>query len=660
MYRVIFVLFLVSISSVYSKEKIDSIRHYKLGEIIATSKKKVKTIHKSTAATKNYFQIQNKDPESLSDIISEIPSAKINTNSRGESLIYLRGSGERQIGVYFDGAYFNIPWDNRLDLSLIPTDIIGQLQVENATSSVLKGANILGGTLEINSLNIDSEGYHGIINIQGADGGRKNISLTQDGRNGNFSYIFNYSYLNSDGIMLPNLDENINYQDSKSNLRTNSDINRNSFFGRVMYDFENTKIGLSYSGLRSDKGVAPEATASEKKVRFWRYNNWNRDFINANIKHKFNDNFNVNSTIWYDKFGQDITKYTDLSYSVIDNIQNDKDNSYGGRLLFNYLLNDDNDINFIMNYHGTQHEVRVDDSVLVYSQDLLSIAANYELSIDELVLEAGVGYDYLKTPKTGGSVENEGNTNTDFSMQLNANYNLSEKFNLFTAFAKKSRFPTLREKYDAALGKFTINPDLDPETGFLTEAGLDYTDEDLSIVGTYFNNYYTDLIGQIKLEDETKKRVNISEAVINGLELKFIYTPTSKLKLYGFFTYMDNKGYENQLDSSGNVIAEEEVKLEQKPNILGNIELSYKFPYQIVPSVEVEYTGKQYDSEVELDPTALLNFKLAYSFSSISESYSTVYVRVNNLTDEVKYSQLGLPGPGRTFMAGIKTNFNLF
>ena len=47
------------------------------------------------------------------------------TNTRGESIAFMRNAAERQVGIFYDGAAINVPWDNRLDLSSVPAPLIG-------------------------------------------------------------------------------------------------------------------------------------------------------------------------------------------------------------------------------------------------------------------------------------------------------------------------------------------------------------------------------------------------------------------------------------------------------------------------------------------------------------------------------------------------------
>jgi hypothetical protein len=56
---------------------------------------------------------------------------------------------------------------------------------------------------------------------------------------------------------------------------------------------------------------------------------------------------------------------------------------------------------------------------------------------------------------------------------------------------------------------------------------------------------------------------------------------------------------------------------------------------------------------LELAPSLLLNFRLSYGMNFSTHLFAEIFVRVNNITDEYKLSQWGLPAPGKTLSAGI-------
>ncbi|MCZ6857846.1 MAG: hypothetical protein O7F70_07580, partial [Gemmatimonadetes bacterium] len=56
---------------------------------------------------------------------------------------------------FFEGALLNIPWDNRVDMSLIPASVIGGFTVAKGVPPVEYGTNVVGGavTLTARTLN---------------------------------------------------------------------------------------------------------------------------------------------------------------------------------------------------------------------------------------------------------------------------------------------------------------------------------------------------------------------------------------------------------------------------------------------------------------------------------------------------------------------------
>ena len=153
-------IFLGWIKYSYSQE-VDSVKHYYLKEV--TVKGGI-ILEPKTVTEINFREIEKSDASTVSELAKYIPSVKLQTNSRGESLFYLRGSGERQIALFFDGIPLNIPWDNRIDLSLIPTDAIGGLSVTRGIPSVTYGANTLAGVVNINSKEYSESDKNGKIN----------------------------------------------------------------------------------------------------------------------------------------------------------------------------------------------------------------------------------------------------------------------------------------------------------------------------------------------------------------------------------------------------------------------------------------------------------------------------------------------------------------
>jgi len=643
---------------------VDTLKVYRLGEIeISGNNTRMPKIEKSAIAEIPYYIIQNSDVVSMSELQHYLPSASIRTNSRGESMLFVRGAGERQLGLFFDGAAMNIPWDNRLDLTFFPADVIGNIRINKSANSIFYGPNILGGAVSISTLERENPGFGLTLKMQIAEGNSQNYSILHDGKIGRFNYLANFSYHTTNGFLLSSVaPENLENQNNNSSIRSNTDQKRLNTYLRGEYQFsENAKIGLSFSMTNQEKGVAPETYAGND-ARFWRIPERNRKMITLNGEVRLLDNLILKSTLWYDEFDQQIDSYSSFSYDSINEIQYDKDNTLGSRILLNYKLSDNQSLSYVFNGFTTTHkqknknESSISLPFIDYSQNTLGTGLEYKALLGNFDINTGIGIDFNQTPKTGLFIEAEGVSQNDIAGFLTLKYLFTNEFAFTISSSRSTRFPTMREQYDGALGVFKTNPDLKPETGLLNEAGIIFSFDNFKGKAVGFYNVYDGLIERIRLTKEQdslrrRMRVNLGNAVISGVDINFSYFPISNLTLEGFFTYMNSSA-----ESDGKEIEH----LIQKPDIVAGFMTSYKFGFGLKPQFELEYNGKMYDTDpdtdgsfLELDPSLVLNLRLSYGKNFSTHLFAEIFVRVNNITDEYKLSQWGLPTPGRTLSAGL-------
>ncbi len=637
--------------------KEDSVRVYKIGEVVITDSK-LEKLSPSKMDVVNYFRINRIDATSFTELTQIIPSTKVRTNSRGESMLYIRGASERQLGLFFDGVQMNIPWDNRMDLTFVPTDMIGQVVIDKQSSSILYGPNVLGGAVSINTQERNTEGIGFNLKIQGNDANSQMYSVSNDGRFGDFNYIANVSYLKSDGfLMSKDAPDDLNNQNIGSNIRTNTDQERLNIYLRNELKFnENTTVGLSLSFTNQEKGVGANSDNDTNNTsRYWRYPERNRFISTFNAWHSFDSDkkLQLRSTIWIDVFHQRINSYKDFKYKKIDEVQDDDDITYGGRIILDFTPVENHTISYVLNGFSTKHDEQIDnDEKTKFEQITLSTGLEYKGKYDLLSYSLGAVLDYNKTPKTGIFADYEGNSSTDFGACLSVKYDASEDFAVFGELSRRTRFATMREQFSGALKKFKVNPDLKPETGVLAELGVVYELDNAYIKLSGFANFYDDLIVQktlSKTEDSLKRKIryNLADAKIYGAELNFFWNPISTLNLEGYFTYMSSKGEEN---------GKEYEHLSNKPDFISTINVNYKFDFGLKLLAEADLTGKQYE-EVdifhEIDASTVFNFRASYQFFPINNIQTEIFARVNNITDEFRYSQFGFPEPGRMVSFGI-------
>ncbi len=632
-----------------SESDADTIKTYRLGKITVTDDRlENKNIREAKFSEVKYYELQRSDAFSLADIKSFIPTANTRTTSMGETQIYVRGAGDRQLGLYLDGALLNVPWDNRFDLNFLPGDIIGELKVNKNASSALYGINVLGGAIDITTAERKENGFGGALKLTGGDGGAFSVSAMHDGRIGDLNYIVNFSRSGQDGFLMADNDEDLLNQNPEDDLRTNSFNFRNNIFARAEYKFsEMTNVGLTFINTSSVFGNTP-ATNPDVNQRFWKYPERKRSMVIFNGEQFFDKakDFSMKLTAWGDFFKQTIDAYEDITYSAIDESVKEEDASFGSRLTLNYNVSDQSTISYVFNSINSDHDKTTnDDEPLNFTQNSISTGMQFSSKFGKLEYAVGATYDYFKTPKTGEYIEAEGKTYDDYGLFVTMDYSIDDNFSAFANASRKSRFPTMRESYDEALKKYKYNPDLKPETGVLSEVGIAYISSDFSAQASFFANMYDDMIEKVKVAgdpDKRKMRDNLSEATMLGVDLS-VAANISKFKLGGYITYMSGDG---KLDG-------EDVELNNKPEILSGIHLSYITSFGLLPQIELDYRGKQYEDGIEIDGAAYLNFRLSYTFTQSSVLLPEIFIRVNNIFDTFRYSQLGMPEAGRSISGGV-------
>lgn len=654
-----FLLFLYSLfsSNFYYAQAIDSVKHYYLKEITV---KGGLILEAKTVTEINIKEIEKSDAGTISELAKYIPSVKLQTNSRGESLFYLRGSGERQIALFFDGVPMNIPWDNRIDLSLIPTGAIGDLNVTKGIPSIIYGANTLAGVVNINSKEYSENSNNAKVAVQmGENNFQKYSGFWLDGSD-DYSYMVSMSYKKTDGYNLP--DSYDNPATNPSSLRINSNSIHFNSFARFNYKFSNTSnIGASFSYIDSKKGVPPETDV--ESPRYWKYPLWRKLTLTLNGTHRFGEC--QNSILAYSfsgsQFDMQIDQYKDITFTDFDDIEKDDDLILYGRINFTQLFNLNSLLKFSLSGYTTTHKEKYlatnFKEELIYSQNVFSAGAEYEYIQGSYTAIFGASIDGSATPKTGDKPSND--AMYDYSINSSLVYSLSNVLSAQMNFGRKTRFPTLRESFSGALGKFLINPDLKAEVANTGELGFSYQfnggKTDLNFFLTYLKDGIVRAVVQGDDGKKKYKRINEDEIRTYGVELYTHYDLTNDLSANFNFTYLNSYAK----NDDGEFID----TLEYKPNFVAGLTLDYAFGGGFNSVIEINYVGKEFGLQGgneyfrKLPDYLLSNVRFSYEFGLSGNLKLQVFIRVNNIFDKLYYTQWSLPEAGRQFWGGITAEF---
>ena len=457
----------------------DSLLSYDLAEIVVSDgsifEAETNTVQKVSIA-----DISRRNASSVSELARLIPAAHIQTNSRGESLIYLRSAGERQVGLFFNGALLNVPWDNRMNLDLVPASVIGGMTVTKGVPSVLYGTNVLGGAINITSRTIDYEGAVTEIGGQFGEYATTNFSLTHIQSKGALKFTGAAGYSSRDGLPLPPVSL---YSQNSASTRSNTDRKVLNLFGQGSYRLPNgTALGVSYLFIDGNFGIAPEGhlDPEESNVRYWRYPRFLNSTVVLNASIPLGSKAILRSATWGSWFNQDINAYDSETYERIEQQQQDEDNTAGTRITLNQQLGAGH-LSMALNGLKSQHReltlvVQEDGSLTdendaeaeIFEQYVFSAGAEYSASLsDDMRVTMGASFDGIATPETGNKPARD--PQTGFGVSGGLQYRLATQWLLRTSVGKKVRFPTMRELFGEALNRFLLNSDLKPESSFVTE-----------------------------------------------------------------------------------------------------------------------------------------------------------------------------------------------
>jgi iron complex outermembrane receptor protein len=636
---------------------------YALNEIVVTDERGASTQAPTTVQRIEPQAIERQDAADVSELAELVPATHVQTNSRGQTILYFRNAGDRQVGQFFDGALLNIPWDNRVDISLIPASVVEEVTVTKGVPSVQYGANVLGGAINFQSRTLDATGRE--TEVKGAVGTaeQRRAAVTHLGRTDRWDYTAAVQYAARGDQPLPD-DANLDNNQPLADRRVNTDRQLVSGFGRASYRFEEGgQLGVSLLHVDAEQGVAPEGNATKAQTRYWRYPLWQKSTVIASGQAPLGTNTSLRGAAWGSRFAQDIADYRSVAYDTLNQVQQGRDLTAGTRLIGSRKL-PVGTLTLALNGLTSRHEKGTvlsgqtdaePDSTTTFQQHIFSAGLEYEAQLAPPVnVSTGMNLDGADYPQTGPFPEPD--PFYAWGVTSGLRVEVADGWAVRASGGRKSRFPTMRELFGAAIGKFVPNPTLKPVTAWIGEVGFEYRSPTFFLASTAFLNRVRNTIDKRTIQSGPnagkEQRINLEGARIYGVETTARWTPTEALLLDGNLTWSRPRGFTE---------AGETQKLDEKPGLLGTGTVSYNFDSGLSVMGQARYTGNVYarneqNTFVTLpsSPSTVLDARLSYELSSLTDRLDgRLYVRGENLTDEVVFIGLGLPRPGRSVRVGF-------
>jgi len=607
--------------------------------------------------------IRVQDPGSLADLGGLIPSARVSTNSRGDSHLMIRGAPERHVQTFLDDIPLNLPWDERVDLQTIPITGAGRIEGTRGMTTLLDGPGVLAGSARILPPDPRDPPRHTSAGLRFGQYGLTVADLKHQDRLGAWDVLAAAGWQDRDAWPLPE-DARNNNGDKK---RENSDLNQYSLLLRGSRPVAQTgRLNLLATGWSAEKGVPPELHLGDD-ARFWRYPVRKRGLMGASLDLPLGSEglWDLKAALSADFFEQEIDPRGpdgwDKPQETGQDYEKNWDRTGNGKIYLNRWVGDRAQISAQANARYTHHResLTVGGPVDAYAQWLTSLVVQGEVQPDDRwVLQAGLGWDHAATPESGDKASNEPDDAP--AVNLRALRRLGDQSRVYAAASRRSRFPSLRELYSGALGRFVPNPELKPEQQDLFEIGMATDHRTWGIEAAVFLNYLHDGIEKEKIAgpDKQFQRVNRSEIRVPGVELVGHWKAADDLVINLQHTVMSARVEED---------GAYDRPAEDRPDYLSRLGANWRSTSGPGALVEAVVTGPRWSADASgasaatddlkrLPAGVTWNLRLSWSFVGPSNR-TEAHLRCDNLFDQLVAYQVGLPNSGRVFSAGVSVDF---
>jgi iron complex outermembrane recepter protein len=592
----------------------------------------------------------DRQPRTAADILRGLPGVAVRTNSRGETVARVRGVEERQTAVFLDGAPLMVPWDGRVDLGLLPAGLLGTARVTKGVAPIEYGANTVGGVIDFGTRRDGAEPF-AYTETGSLGSGSGSLVLSQRIRGMDATLAVGGITRDAEPLaaQLP-------FGQPSDERRTNTDLDARSFFGA--FGTEGAPIGwrASLLYLAASRGIAPESDRpASAGARYWRYPRIRLTQATVGGSAEIAPGSNLKLVGWYQWFAQTIDQYRDVTYTERCTRQDDEDDTVGARLTLSHPAGPLN-LRWAASAQSSTHvgiETALPSSTIGppqrYRQALYSLGVEADASLGRrIAVTLGAAYDGARTPLTGDKPRQE--PLDALAASAAVRFQLPHAAVLTLSGGRRTRFPTARELYGEALGRFALNPELRPEQAWLADAELRWAGSKLNITINPFIARLDDTLSQRVLANGRRQRFNLDGSTSFGVDAQLTYrlTPSLRLELAGSLL-------EARADRGSTPVR----RLPQRPSHEAFAALDWNVPERLDLRAELHKIGGAVDLNaaggvVRLAPGTLVALRGAVPVVRLTRARIWVTAALDNATNALVSPQSGLPLPGRLWRIGLR------
>jgi len=583
-------------------------------------------------------ELQGKGAQTIAEALEYVSGVDIQNGGKGESHLSIRGFEQKSSKILIDGVPVYEGFFGIVDLSAVPVQAVQKIVIEKGATSVLYGANTMGGVVNI-------------ITRKGTGLRKSNISLALGDNNtrklasdysdvmGKLSYYLGYSWRSSDGMRMSNdynaadkwIGVDSEYRED-GDTRELSDYNKQSFLVNLGYKAGADKVDLSLSYFTNEHGCPVEQN------RYWRFADWHQWQISLAGEKRISSAAIFNTRLFYVNHGDELVDDAERTIEAGGKSWFDKsrydDYSLGGEVHLRIIPNKRNLIRVGLNYQQDRNK---------------QTEYNPRNNVGDIIFHGWTDIETYEADTYCIGAEDLFRFTDRLFVTLGASYvtcHISGNMSLIASIARKTRFPRMVELYSSHTGG---NPDLKAEQTIASEAGIECNISNYAyIAASFFHNDIDNLIESVKDESGSRIYLNIGEARFYGWETQLRSTIISGLDFRGNYTYLYAT---DEVD---------DIEIACRPRHKLNLSVVYKLPADLSSTFYGTYVGRQVQYYNENGATLkraisdyfLANAKVAYKMFFVHSKTSEFFITVKNILDR-NYDEGNGPMPGRSILAGI-------
>ncbi len=629
---------------------------FTLGDVVVTDEKEGP---QGTVDRVDEGALRQFNRDDLAEALDLMPGVTLSrSGARNERTVFVRGFDLKHVPLFMDGIPIYVMYDGYSDLGRFTTFDTSQITVSKGAASVLYGPNTMGGAINVVTKRPDKP-FETNAGIGIAEGDTTTAYADFGSNRGKWYLQGGASYVDRDHHHLS--DEFGPTATEDGGKRNNSYATDKKVSFKIGYQpSAQDEYAFSYSKQEGEKGAPPyTGDDASQRIRYWQWPQWDKESYYFNSKTAIGAVSYIKTRLYYDIYNNSLFSYDDAAYTTQNRGSSFKswynDDTLGGSLEMGTRRWDRNNLKAALHYKRDRHKEHDNhEPKRTFRDEYYSVGIEDTITLtDRWYVLAGASYDWQIAVEaqnydsdTGIISDYPTQNASAFNPQVGIFYDFSDTGTAYATLARKSRFPTLKDRYSYRMGYGLPNTGLDPEIAANYEVGYKSSSDRITFQSAMFFSDVKDYILSVTIADPDdatatlEQNQNVGQVFLYGAEAQMTVRFTNSLDggLSYTYTQWDNRsGSEKIIDVPAHKIcAHARYRLWEKLGLAADA---------------AHYTGRYSSSNGirETENFTIVNIKADYAlFNGLK-----LEAGINNIFDEDHEVEEGYPEEGASYFINL-------